>query len=367
MDARANMSAEADPAVSGGLAGGAQLDVPPLTLTLSPGYEAEGTVPPHVSRSTFHAPAFTLAEMSVSLFVIGVIVVMVGSSMTLMLRAAANNRNPLVSGSTSGASASAQAAVARSATDMLVADLKVATGITTSSSGGGLTANLIVPGRYGSDTTETIVYSWTGPGASLMRKLNSNTAVSIADNVQSFSLPAVTRTAGSGSAPVEGAVTQLIAPAGSTPTNSALTATNQVAEYFKPSSVAAASSWKITKVQVKMVGTNTGTVTAQIVPVDAANVPMSAVLGTASVAGSSIPTTAGYVEFVFSTPISGLSPSQGYAVVVSATATGSSVQYNSASTAAGMSWTTSTNTGTTWAAPVTTSGMLLNVFGTVTQ
>jgi hypothetical protein len=351
--------------------GNTHLDVPPLTLTLSPGYEGEGTRPRHVSRFTFESrfsPAFTLAEMSVSLFVIGVIVVTVGSSMTLMLRAAANNRNPLVSGSTSGASTSAQAAVARGATDMLVADLKVATGVTTSSSGGGLTATLIVPGRYGSNTTETIVYSWTGAGASLMRKLNSSTAVSIADNVQSFSLPTLTRTVGTGTAAAEGSVTQLIAPAGSTPTNSALTATAWAAEYFKPSAVSGATSWKITKVQVKLVGTNTGNVTVQIVPVDGANVPLSGgSLGSVSVAGSSIPTTAGYVDFVFATPISGLSPSQGYAVVVSASASGTSVQYNSASTATGMSWTTSTNSGSTWVAPVTTSGMLANVFGTVTQ
>jgi prepilin-type N-terminal cleavage/methylation domain-containing protein len=341
-----------------------QLDVPPLTLTLSPEYEGEGTRPRHVSRFTFHS-GFTLAEMSVSLFVIGVIVVTVGSSMTLMLRAAANNRNPLVSGATSGASTSAQAAVARGATDMLVADLKVATGVTTSSSGGGLTATLIVPGRYGSNTTETIVYSWTGAGASLMRKLNSSTAVSIADNVQSFSLPTLTRTVGTGSSSTGTTSSYTPSPGGSSTSTLSLSSTSFAAEYIPPP--ASATSWSITSVVATMLGTNSGNVTAQIYAVDAGNVPLGSALGTASVAGSTIPKTAGQVTFTFSPAVSGLSPSQGYAVVVFATATGTKVQYNTAGTAATMSWTTSTNAGSTWATPVATSGMVVTVNGTVTQ
>jgi hypothetical protein len=307
--------------------------------------------------------------MSVSLFVIGVIVVTVGSSMTLMLRAAANNRNPLVSGATSGASTSAQAAVARGATDMLVADLKVATGVTTTSSGGGLTATLIVPGRYGSDTTETIVYSWTGPGASLMRKLNSSTAVSIADNVQSFSLPTLTRTVGTGSASAPTGTTSFSSsPGGSSTSTLSLSSTSYAAEYIPPPA-SGGTSWSITSVTVTMLGTSSQNVYAEIRSADAGNIPMGSAIGAgASIAGSSVPSkTATPMTFTFPSPISGLSPSQGYMVVVYASATGTKVQYNTSGTAAGMSWTTSTDGGVTWATQVSTSGMVVTVNGTVTQ
>ena len=51
---------------------------------------------------------------------------------------------------------------------------------------GTIGATLTVPARNGDTSPETIVYSWAGTGQPIMRQYNSQTAVSIADNVQSL-------------------------------------------------------------------------------------------------------------------------------------------------------------------------------------
>ncbi len=127
------------------------------------------------------------------------IVAAAGASMTVLFRAAENNRNLLSDTSSGAASASAQTAVARAAVDMLCADLKVATSIVNVPQGlGGFALTLTVPGRYAGDSSETLVYQWNGPGTSLMRQLNSNPAISIADNVQVLDLTMISKSVGPG-------------------------------------------------------------------------------------------------------------------------------------------------------------------------
>ncbi|MDB5353973.1 MAG: hypothetical protein JWN24_426 [Phycisphaerales bacterium] len=385
MDARENTSAEADPTANGGLAGRAQLDVRPLTLTLSPEYEGEGTNPSHVSRFTFHSclskvrrqrrtprvsRAFTLAEMSISLFVIGVIVVTVGSSVTLVLRAAQNNRDPLLSGVASGASATAQACVARSAVDTLAADLKVATGIiNTPGASGAFTLTLTVPDRTGDSQPETLVYAWGGAGTALTRKQNASAAVSIADNVQSLNLVTTTKTVGTAPSGA-GSDTLLASHDGGSGTNVALyalTSNSWPCQYVMPTLPAKAQSWGITRVFLQLArnGAATGTLTVKVLSTNASQQPLT-LLASASVDVTTM--GAGPWINVPLTGISGLSPGTGVCITVSSTAATPPgfPSYDSSAYGSGMSFCTTANAAASWSTPLTTSALQFQLYGSVT-
>lgn len=138
--------------------------------------------------------AFTLAEMTVSLFIVSLIVVAAGLSITALLGAAENNKDSVIASSGSPPSPGAQVLSAQSALQSLSADLKVATSIVpTTLPANGLQLTLTVPPRYAGHSSETLIYQWNGPDTSLTRQLNSATAASVADHVQALNYAAVDR------------------------------------------------------------------------------------------------------------------------------------------------------------------------------
>jgi prepilin-type N-terminal cleavage/methylation domain-containing protein len=129
-------------------------------------------------------PAFTLVEMLVSLSIISIVMLALGSVVVLAGRA--------LTTATSGSAS--QAALARSAIDMMTSDLEVAISITEQTS---TAVTVTVPPRGADISPETIRYAWDGvAGHSLTRQYNSGAALSIADNVTTLNFQFLTRTAG---------------------------------------------------------------------------------------------------------------------------------------------------------------------------
>lgn len=301
-----------------------------------------------------NARGFTLVELAISMLVISMIVLAVGSSINAALRAAEDNRDPNATVN--------QVGISQSAAAQIQADLKVATNITSSSATG---CTLTVPDRNGDGQPETIIYSWAGAGSPLMRQYNSLAAVSIADNVQAFNLAFYTRTVGHQATLTESAEQVLISQNSLLPVGQALSTTAWAGEIFKPTLPANAVSWKITHVQLQLNGKSSSTITMRIEPVDAANMPLASVLGSAAVSASTLALGNQWVDFKPASPIANLSTSQSYAIIVSSSGTGTSVE-KALLTLANTDWTTSSNAGSSWSALSTLTAMQFTVYGTYT-
>ncbi|HET6249156.1 MAG TPA: hypothetical protein VFE47_15790 [Tepidisphaeraceae bacterium] len=300
------------------------------------------------------------------------LVAIVGLSTTLLLREGENNRNLMASGTQGAASASAQAAAARDALDMLNSDLKVATAIVaTPAPGGGMQVALTVPGRYTGDATESILYQWNGPGTSLMRQLNNNPAASIADNLQSWNLATLTKTIGP-PAPTESAEQLLSAHDGSAGGNVqpiALAQNNWPSQYLLPTLPASAVSWRITHLKLQLQAgqsPSAGAISVSVFSADAAGNPLG-LLASASVDPATLPTGAQTWADIPLGNLSGLSPGHGVCVVVSTQAAmfPASVFYDPGASDPTLSYSTSADGGATWTSA--TAALQIQVYGTVSS
>jgi prepilin-type N-terminal cleavage/methylation domain-containing protein len=134
-----------------------------------------------VWQRAMHNPAilrragFTLIEMVVSLSVISIIFLAMGSVMVL-----ASKAHP------SSASAAAQTFGAADVLQQMASELEVATSVTGTAD---KRITFTVPDRDGNGRDETISYGWIGKsGSPLVRKYNSGTAVNILPAVYEFNL-----------------------------------------------------------------------------------------------------------------------------------------------------------------------------------
>ena len=317
------------------------------------------------------ARGFTLIEMMISLSIVSVIVAACGSVVVL---AAKSISSTATNGGSSTASLTAasttQVASIRSAMDLLTAELKTALNINSQTA---TSISFTVPARGAHTSPETIVYSWAGTGQPLTRNYNSNGAVSIVDGVINFNLNLLSRTTAP-PPPVESAEQLFNSYTASTNAMWNLSTTSWECQYFNPAAFLPGNtiSWKITRVQVlvkRKLSGSTGTITAQIRAADAAKKPTGAVLTSASVNVTAIPTTNTWVDIPL-TPLGSLTPSTGMTLVVtSSNATSNAVisgfsGITPAPTATAECYTT--NGGTSWTTPSGSVALEFKVYGTIT-
>lgn len=304
--------------------------------------------------------AFTLTEMLLSLTIIAIIMGALGSVVALAGRAL----------STASTGLTPTAATARTAVDMVTSDLQVATTITEQTA---TALTFTVPPRGADVSPETIRYAWDGvSGHSLTRQYNGGAAASIADNVTSLNFTYLTKTvAGTGPVPPTESAEQVLASYSSAAAGTyAIISGGWPAEWFAPSLPANAVFWKITRLKVRLQrnGGKTGILNVSIYAVNASNQPTGSALASGAVDISTVPTSATWVDVIFPSALAGLDPTAKMALVISTAASptpGDVFSDSSPPAMSTMGWTTSTNSGTSWATPVTTRAMQYYVYGTI--
>jgi len=302
---------------------------------------------------------YTLLEIVVSLPIMALLMVSLGSAIKLAAQSVPN-----------GTSTDSTTLSGREVLDLITGDLTYATSIGTDVTTAGAANQLTfsIPDRDGlPPTTETITYSWSGiAGAPLTRTFNGTTTT-IASSVQEFSLAYDKRSKALPTSYSAGAETLLISSDGLAlfPTNNSVTSTNWVGQYFQPIFASNVHLWNVTRVQLYLEssGSSDGQNLVQIRP--AANgLPTSSVMTQTTLLESTLSGSYKLISIGFaSCPF--VSPASGLCLVVQWQANGTSCVVKSwGSSGVNSNLVATTNSGSTWAAP---SGNSLQyyVYGTV--
>jgi prepilin-type N-terminal cleavage/methylation domain-containing protein len=306
--------------------------------------------------------AFTLVEVVVSTAILAIVMLACVSVLVVAQRALILN-DP--------GSAPVQAASAREAVDLVTADLRVATSVVQA---GPTTAALTVPDRTGDGTPETLVYAWSGtPGDPLTRSYNGGPAAAILENVQALTLSSLLRQAGppAQSESAEQVLFYHDDAVGGSMKDYNLESTKWCATYFKPALPANAVAWKITRVSIvakQEGGTVEGFAIVGLRQADAALKPTWSAIDGAAVSEWSLSSSYAWTEVSFTTA-SGLDPTKGYCLVIRQAATSGNaarIQWEDSVTETDNRWTTTSDSGSSWATPDTTKHLRFYVYGTVT-
>lgn len=251
-------------------------------------------------RRTTARTGFTLIEVAVSLAILSVITLAMGSVVLLTASAAPTGRS-IAEGTTT-----AQAGV-----QQLAADAAMATAIT---SGNARSIAFTVPDRNGDSSPDTLSYSWSGtPGDPLLLSFNGGTHAVVVDGVRDLSLsyqlvPVSTTTT---TAPVEGPETLLTTYDPASYGTSTISLVASVGQAFHPTLPAGATAWSITKVRfrARTAAPVDGSVTAELRAADSFGLPKGPALWSATVAESSLSATFAWRELTVAN-VKDLSPSQ---------------------------------------------------------
>ena len=181
--------------------------------------------------------AFTLIEMVVSLSIISVVFLAMGSVMVLASKAVPDPK-----------AATGQALDAAELLQQISSELEVATSVSIATDKG---ISFTVPDRDGDGDDESIVYLWGGvAGSTLVRQYNGGAVTTLAPNVYEFSLTYDTVMVPQPDALSESAEVELISY------NSILSLQDGHvhddawwAQYFKPSLPAEAAQWAVKRVK----------------------------------------------------------------------------------------------------------------------
>lgn len=304
-------------------------------------------------------PAFTLIEMMISLTIIAFIMAACGSMVMLAAKAMSNDAS----------NAGSNATASRSAVDMIIDDLKVATAVTEQTA---TAITMTVPDRDGDASPETIRYSWTGtPGDPLKRAYNTRPAGVVAANVQALNFSYLTKTVGK-PPPVESAE-QLHAghetAISGNITTAQISSTQWAAESFKPILSSTAIAWTVTRCRVglRRAKTSIGSVDVVLRYTDSNGNPTGANLAAGSVVIANVLSTGtNWVDVVLSPKVS-LDTSKTVCLQLSSTnsTTIGNALVDSVATDTSIKFLNTSNGGTSWLA-TSSNAMFFYAWGTVT-
>ncbi|MHC4521242.1 MAG: type II secretion system protein, partial [Planctomycetota bacterium] len=248
---------------------------------------------------------FTLIELVVTLAIMCVIMVGIGSAMLIVSHAVPTADNP-----------AAASLAASSALGWMIPELEHAVTVT------GRSATMIeftVADRNGDDVPETIRYEWSGsPGDSLARQYNSGAVVGILSDVTQFDLSYDLKTSSTETSSENEGAEYLLVEYDSTQDlhDFPIKDGERYAQYFFPSLPGDAISWRVTRVRfhAKVDGANDGECRVELQLPTAGGVPGAIVLEAKPLLEASLLDTYTQQELSF-TNVSGLSPQQGLCLV----------------------------------------------------
>lgn len=312
---------------------------------------------------------FTLIECVLSLVIVSALLLACTSVITFTLRSEAASRTT--------DSASVQTAQACRAASRIAEDLREALAFSENTP---TSVTFTVPDRTGDGVPETIRYAWAGVGAQVIRWQNDlpESGVSIAEKVDllDLSIPTVTVGPAPTSGTVEGSEVALCTSNQTGTAELAITSTSWAGGYFRPTLPTNTVSWRVTRAQFEArKGAGSGPLLVMMYRADANCQPTGTPLETVSIPVASLPTSRGWVDVAFST-VNGLDPAQALVFVMGTRTAGSAAGYAMYKSflvggVPGMSWTTSSNGGSTWSGPLVggilvNKAMQLSVYGRVT-
>jgi prepilin-type N-terminal cleavage/methylation domain-containing protein len=301
---------------------------------------------------------FTLIEVVLTVAVMGIIIVGIGSALMIAARAVPTAR-----------SVTTTTVAAAEAMDQVVADLQYAVSVSQR------TATMIeftVHDRNGDDIPETIRYSWSGTaGAPLTRQYNGGTVENVLTDVREFNLLYTLKTISTEvPQPNESAETILVSfDANKNLYDYPIADTEQYAEYVFPALPANTISWKVTRVLLtaKLDGANAGQASVQLQWPTPGNQVSGIVIEEKTLLESVLSTKYGTQEFTFSSA-GGLAPTQGVWIVVKWLADAIACRIRGQSlgvTATNVVLADSTDKGLSWST-LAGQSLLFTVYGTVT-
>jgi len=313
---------------------------------------------PEYAAAHMAKQGFTLVELVVSMAVMAVIIVAMGSSILIASRAMPDARSP-----------TATRIAAAEALEQIVTELQYAVSVNQRS------ANMIefcVADRNGDEVPETIRYAWSGTAATpLTRQYNGGTVVNILTDVRQFSLTYNLKTISIETPQgTEGAETILASySATSNLADYPIGSSEWYAQYFFPTLPANTIAWKVTRVtfNAKYDATTDGEARVQLQLPTLGKRPSGIVLQENVLLESALRKNYALQEFTFSS-VSGLSPLQGLCLVAKWVANGIACKIqgrNANVTETNLSLAKSTDSGASWST-LASQSLLFTVYGTVT-
>ncbi len=306
---------------------------------------------------------FTLIEMAVSLSIMSVVMLGLGSTVLIATNAANTGS------STNGKTADAGEVVQR-----ITADLQFAKSFIEREQ---TAITFTVPDRTGDTVDETLRYAWSGiAGDPLTFEYNkSGTSAILLEDVHrldfGYMLTKVTPAVVSGT---EGAEQLLIghynAP-GASQEDRVISGILWGAQYFHPTLAADAISWKVIRVQLAMAraGRAQSNLTFELRTATPSKTPGATVLASESFSERLLSPVYFWIEWTPDVPVADLDPNTGLCLVVRGDVGPSAlvlVETGGTPMTSGAHWLTSADSGNTWSAVGDTDDAAFNVFGTVT-
>ena len=233
-------------------------------------------------------------------------------------------------------------------------------------------ATFTVPDRLNLGTPQVVSYSWAGTaGAPLLRQFNGGTSSTLLAGVQNFSLTYTPRLMGPTPTPTEQVVRSHDAAVGTFKDNP-LDTNNWASECFSPSLPLGTSSYTIPRVRLMLkAGPQNNAMVVSLATPNALNQPSSNVIAQTTVYESALSNQYEWIDIPF-TGTSNLNPLQPLCIVMqNATSNPSpaigAVQVDQAllSILSNTYWSATTNAGTSWSLPVTTTSARFYVYATV--
>ena len=298
---------------------------------------------------------FTLMELMISLSVMSIIMVGMGSVL-LVASHALPDANRITS----------RLNLASRVVNQMTEELQEARHIVEQTA---TAVTFTVPDRNGDGSPERIRYAWSGTaGAPLTREYNDSNAIPVLTDVNEFDLGyhlKMRTESYPGPPAAESAEILLSSSDGSDGSGIVIKKKYWAGQYFIPSLPAKAASWKVTRVMLKQETTNINNAKfkVQLYLPGSGNLPEGTELEQILINDEALPATPAWYTYTFST-VSGLTPGQGLCIALTTSSALAGKVYQNASGGAG--YLLSTDKDDSWSLDPS-NALLYRVYGTVIE